>query len=80
MDWKKLHNEELMDLHLSPNIRVINWRRVRWAGRGKVHTVFWLRRLRESWEDNIKMDVQEVGFGGMDWIVLAQIGTGGVLL
>jgi hypothetical protein len=27
---------------------------------------------RRRWEDNIKMDLQEVGFGGMDWIVLAQ--------
>ena len=27
---------------------------------------------RPRWEDNIKMDVQEVGFGGMDWIELAQ--------
>jgi hypothetical protein len=24
------------------------------------------------WEDNIKMDLQEVGYGGMDWIELAQ--------
>jgi hypothetical protein len=24
------------------------------------------------WEDSIKMDLQEVGFGGMDWIELAQ--------
>jgi hypothetical protein len=24
------------------------------------------------WEDNIKMDLQEVGWGGMDWIELAQ--------
>ena len=29
-------------------------------------------RLRRRWEDNIKMDLQEVGFGGMDWIELAQ--------
>jgi hypothetical protein len=29
-------------------------------------------RLRCSWEDNIKMDLQEVGWGGMDWIDLAQ--------
>ena len=29
------------------------------------------------WEDNIKMDLQEVEFGGMDWIELARIGTGG---
>jgi hypothetical protein len=39
-----------------------------------------LGRPRLRWEDNIKVDVQEVGFEGMDWIVLAQIGTGGVLL
>ena len=27
---------------------------------------------RDRWEDNIKMDLQEVGCGGMDWIYLAQ--------
>jgi hypothetical protein len=27
---------------------------------------------RRRWEDNIKMDLQEVGCGGMDWIDLAQ--------
>jgi hypothetical protein len=31
-----------------------------------------LRRPRRRWEDNIKMDLQEVGCGGMDWIYLAQ--------
>jgi hypothetical protein len=31
-----------------------------------------LGRPRSRWEDNIKMDLQEVGCGGMDWIVLAQ--------
>jgi len=31
-----------------------------------------LRRSRRSWECNIKMDFQEVGCGGMDWIDLAQ--------
>ena len=36
-----------------------------------------LRRPRCKWEDNIKMDVQEVGCGGMDWIELAQDGAGG---
>jgi hypothetical protein len=30
-----------------------------------------LGRLRRRWEDNIKMDLQEVGHGGMDWIKLA---------
>ena len=29
-------------------------------------------RPRHRWEDNIKMDLQEVGCGGMDWINLAQ--------
>jgi hypothetical protein len=31
-----------------------------------------LRRPRLRWEDNIKMNLQEVGWGGMDWIELAQ--------
>ena len=30
------------------------------------------RRLRHRWEDNIKMDLKEVGRGGMDWIELVQ--------
>ena len=40
-----------------------------------------LGRPRRRWEDNIKMDLQEVGCGGMDWVDLAQdkvrIRTGG---
>jgi hypothetical protein len=31
-----------------------------------------LGRTRHRWEDNIKMDLQEVGFWGMDWMDLAQ--------
>ena len=31
-----------------------------------------LGRSRRGWEDNIKMDLEEVGCGGMDWIELAQ--------
>jgi hypothetical protein len=31
-----------------------------------------LGRPRRRWEDNFKMDLQEVGCGGMDWIELAQ--------
>jgi hypothetical protein len=31
-----------------------------------------LGRPRHKWEDNIKMDLQEVGYGGMDWIGQAQ--------
>jgi hypothetical protein len=31
-----------------------------------------LGRTRRRWENNIKMDLQEVGCGDMDWIELAQ--------
>ena len=34
-----------------------------------------LGRPRHRWEDSIKMDLQEVGCGGMDWIYVAQDGT-----
>jgi hypothetical protein len=50
------------------------------SGRGEVYTGFWWENLRERrfgrprlrWEDNIEMDLQAVGCGGMDWIDLAQ--------
>jgi hypothetical protein len=31
-----------------------------------------LERLRRRWEDNIRMDLREIGWGAMDWIDLAQ--------
>jgi hypothetical protein len=31
-----------------------------------------LRRPRHRWDDNIKINVKEIGFGGVDWIYLAQ--------
>ena len=85
-DWRKLHNEELSDLYSSPNIVRVTKSRRRWAGHvarmgegdtcrilvGKPEGRRPLGRPRRSWEDNIKMDLQEVGSEGMDWIELAQ--------
>ena len=39
---------------------------------GKPERKIKLGRPRRRWKDNIKMDLQEVGFEGMDWIDLAQ--------
>ena len=87
--WRKLHNEELNDLYSSPSIvRVIKSRRIRWAvhvarmgERRDVYRVLVgkpegkrpLGRPRSRWEYNIKIDIQDVGCEGMDWIELAQV-------
>ena len=73
---RKLHNEELNDLYSSPKFfRVIKSRRMRWAGHvarmGERRSInrFWVGtpegkrpfgRHRRGWEDNIKMELQEV--------------------
>jgi hypothetical protein len=86
--WRKLHNDELHDLHSSPNIgRVIKSRRMRCAGhvarmgegRGAYRVLVGrpegkrpLGRPRRRLEDNIKMDLREIGIDGANWIRMAQ--------
>ena len=86
-DWRKLHNEELNDLYSLPNIvRVVKARRMRWVGHvarmgeGRdVHRVLVGKpegrrppgRPRRRWEDNINVDLQQVGCGDKDWMELA---------
>jgi hypothetical protein len=83
-EWRKLHNEVLNDLYSSPNIiQVIKLWIMRWAEHveslevrrgadrvlvGKPEGKSSLGRLRHRWEDNIKMDIQDVGWGAWaDW-------------
>jgi len=91
-EWRKLHNEELRDFYFLPNIlRVVRSRRMRWAGHvarmgegrgvhrflvGKLEGKRPLGRPRRRGEDNIKMDLQEVGGVETGWSWL-RIGTGG---
>jgi len=71
-EWRRLHNAELNDLYCSPNIvRVIKWRRMRWAGhvarmceeRGCIGSCWGNRRERDHWGD--------LGLDG--WIILGRI-------
>jgi hypothetical protein len=86
--WRKLHNEELHKLYLSPNIiRMINSRRMTCAGHvaelgekrnayrilvGKPEGSRPLGRPRRRSVDNVKMDLREIEWGCVDWIDLAQ--------
>ena len=83
-----MHNEELNNLYPSPNIvRVIKSNRMRWAGHvarlgegrdvyrvlvGKPEGRRPLGRPRRRWEDNIRMDLREVGCGCVVWMELAK--------
>jgi hypothetical protein len=87
-EWKKLHNRQLHNLYSSPDIIwQIKSRRMRWAGHvarsGEGRNVYRvlvgmlegkrpLERPRHGWEDGIKMDLREIGLGGVEWIHLAQ--------
>jgi hypothetical protein len=86
--WRRLHNEELHNLCTSPTtMRVMKSRRMRWEGYaermeemtnaynnlvGKPEVKTPLRRPRRRCDDNIRMDLKEKGWGGVDWIYLAQ--------
>jgi hypothetical protein len=82
-EWRKLHIEELNELYSSPTIvRLIKSRSMRWAGHvarmgegtgvcrvlvGKPEGRRPLGRPRRRWEDNIKVDLKDVGWGhGLD--------------
>jgi hypothetical protein len=77
-NWRKLHNEELHTLYSSRHIiRMINSRRMRWAGNvarrdmGNAYFVWqdWrgdnAEDLGMKWEDNIKIDLRELGWEGV---------------
>jgi hypothetical protein len=86
--WRKLHNEELCNLYSFPSvIRMIMSRMMKWTGRvarigakrnayrilmGKPEGKRPVGRPRCRWEDNVKMDLRKIGWGRMDWIILAQ--------
>jgi hypothetical protein len=87
-EWRKLHSGELHNLYSSLDIiRQIKSRRMRWAGHvarmgegrnlygvlvGKTDGKRSLERPRRRWEDGIRMDLREIGWGDVEWIHLAQ--------
>ena len=87
-EWIRLHNEELHSLYRSPNIvRVIKSIKLRWAGHvarmeegrsafkiltGKSIGKRPLGRPRRRWENNIRVDLEEIGINAGNWVDSAQ--------
>jgi hypothetical protein len=86
-DWRRLRNEELYNLYTSPNIiREINWRRLIWAGHvarmGDMRNIYNISvakpkgkrphgKPRRRGKDNMRMDITEIWWQGVNWMSLA---------
>jgi hypothetical protein len=86
--WRKLHNGELHNLYFSPSIiRMIKLKRMRLPGniarmkaKPNAYRVLVenaegeipLRRPRRRWEENNKLNIKEIRWGGADWIHVSQ--------
>jgi len=86
-NWRRLHNEELRNLlrfkkyYQGDKVKG-NYMGGEYSthGNDEMHTKFWseslkevtLRRSRHRWEDNIKMDLAEMGWEGVNWMHLTQ--------
>ena len=80
-EWRRLHNEEIHSLYRSPNIvKVMNSRRLRWAGHvglprmeeGRNAFKILTGKPRRRWEDNIRMNLEEICNNAGIWVDLAQ--------
>ena len=86
--WRRLHNEKHHSLYRSSNIvRVIKSRKLRWTGHvarmeegrsafkiltGKATGKRPLEKTRRRWEDNIRMDLEEMSINAGNWVDSAQ--------
>jgi hypothetical protein len=86
--WRRQHNEESFVTYVSSNvIRMIKSKRMRWVGHvahvGEMRNSYNilvekhdgkspLGRPRRRQENNIRMDLREIGWKGVDWIHLVQ--------